>query len=351
MSYSLPDASFFTPVWLAARRFERAVARAAREAPGTLHLTHANCLDGAACDALVRLARGNDTVATLFTEPYDVARTLELVARVAGGDRALVVSDLSVQKGEGERVRALLAVLAKGGWRVTWRDHHARQWDDVDLDAWKKHADVAVDLAGAECGASLVAQALLPKDEFAMALAARVRDHDLWLRKDPRSIPLHDACKRAGSVAFVERLVATRDLDDPQIRRWSNEEAFEKSRAIAWGVERAKLVKGKRATIGLAYGRIPTNETLHALEEEGADLSILFKPDGTFSVRSRKGCDVAHVVAQQWGGGGHPNAAGGKLRLHPAQWPTFWASGALHSAAQKVAAFAIETADAALKGG
>ena len=52
---------------------ERATATAEHSASTVLHFTHANCMDGATCDALVRAAYGDGAVETVFLEPHETA--------------------------------------------------------------------------------------------------------------------------------------------------------------------------------------------------------------------------------------------------------------------------------------
>lgn len=332
----LPPASFFVPSRLQERRWRAATRTRARQA-STLHLTHADCLDGAACDALVRMRLG-EGVRTVWLDPADTLSALEAVALEGGRGKRLLVSDLSLQKGQGEAGARALAKLAQAGWRIEWRDHHAKQWDPEDPPRLAAHAAIEVDFAGKECGATLVQRALLPEDAFAIQLAAVVRDHDLWLLKDPRSIRLKDAAVALGGEAFVARLLAARRLDDAALERAADEETARKAYEVEEGAKSATFLARGQARIGLVYGDVPTNEVLHELlTNQGCLAAALFKPSGGFSLRSRKGTDVCHAVAQHFGGGGHPNAAGGKLRLPAWRMPGYWARGTEDPAARAVA--------------
>ncbi|HLE96786.1 MAG TPA: hypothetical protein VI997_05380, partial [Candidatus Thermoplasmatota archaeon] len=110
----------------------------------------------------------------------------------------------------------------------------------------------------------------------------------------------------------------------------------------------ARLVERDGARVAIAYGDLPTNDVLHALYTDGgAQIAILLKPEGTFSLRSRKGVDVCHRLAQDYGGGGHPNAAGGTLRLGPLELPVYWARRGRVPKADRLVAAALDEADAA----
>lgn len=350
MPPGLPPASFFRPAAYKDWKFERDFYRQAYNASTVVHLTHAECLDGATCDVLVRAAYGDGAVETVFLEPHETVDALELLTRVPSRARGLVISDLSLQRGEGERAAAGLAALADDGWRISWRDHHHKQWEGVDLAKFEEVADVTLDRASAECGATLVQKDLLPKDDWARELAECVRDHDLWLRKDPRSITLFHSIVEAGNARWIRHMLSNRIVADRTIEAWAARDRKKNAELVKWALQRSKIVRGKRAVVGLAYGRVPTNETLHALEEKGAHLSILIKPSGGFSLRSRKDVPVCHTVAQEFGGGGHPNASGGRLGLGSFGLMSLWSRKLGHPAARVLAKRAIAEVDALLAG-
>ena len=344
----LPPLAFFRPSAYKDWKFEREFYQRAYSASTVVHLTHGDCMDGATCDVLVRAAFGEGAVETIFLEPHETVGALELLQRVPSRARGLVVSDLSLQRGEGERACAALQALAEDGWRISWRDHHHKQWEGADFDAFQEWADVTIDFDAKESGATLVQKALLPADPWARELAEVARDHDLWLRQDPRSMTLFHAIVEVGTRKWVRHLLATRAIVDPAIERWAARDRKRNRDLVAWGLQRARVVRGERASIGLVYGRVPTNEVLHALEERGAHLSILVKPTGTFSLRSRKDVPVCHLVAQQFGGGGHPNASGGRLGLGAFGLASLWARRLDHPAARMLAKRAAAEVDAHL---
>lgn len=342
----VPGPEFFLPEAVKRRRWERGVDSAAAEAPEVLHLTHAHCLDGAASDVVVRLASNDGGVRTVWLEPHESLDALERVAEVAGRGRRLVVSDLSMQKGEGARLVRFAGAAARGGWRVEWRDHHARQWDGAPFEDLAKAGRFLVDLEGEECGATLAAKDLGVEVPWVRRLLVAVRDHDLWLQQDPHGLVLQDACRAMRSEAFVRHLLRVKDSEEPGILAAAAEAAEARRRGATEGVAASRIVVGARgATVGVVYGDVPTNDVLHALyTEKGADVGVLLKPEGTFSLRSRKGVDVCHRVAQRFGGGGHPNASGGTLGIKGAAFPAYWLLRERHPRARALVAAALEEA-------
>lgn len=351
MARGLPAASFFQPGAYKDWRFEKTFYRKAFSASTVLHFTHKECMDGATCDVLVRKAYSEGAVETVFLEPHETADALELLQRVPSRARGLAISDLSLQRGQGDRVAVALQRLADDGWRIAWRDHHHKQWEGVNLAAIAATCDLTLDTTGSESGASLVQKAILPNDAWAKELAEVARDHDLWLRKDPRSITLFHAIVAAGTQRWIKHILTRRVITDATIEKWAAKDRKENAQQVAWALARAKIVKGEHAKVGLAYGRVPTNETLHALEERGCDLSILVKPSGSFSLRSRKAVPVCHTIAQEFGGGGHPNASGGNLHLGPFSLTRLWSLRLKHKAVRALAKRAVKEVDAHLADG
>lgn len=343
----LPQPSFFRPSAYKDWAFEREFYRRAYAASTVLHVTHGDCMDGATCDVLVRLAYGNGAVETVFLEPHETVDALELLTRVPSRARGLVISDLSLQQGEGERAAQTLQVLADDGWRIAWRDHHHKQWENVDLAPFRACCDLAIDFESRESGATLVQKALLPDDKWARELAEVARDHDLWLRQDPRSITLFHGIVEAGNAKWIRHLLTKRPqgVVDRTIETWAARDRKRNKELVDWGLHRARVLPGRRGRVGLAYGRIPTNEVLHALEAKGADLSILVKPTGTFSLRSRRDVPVCHTLAQRFGGGGHPNASGGRLGLGSAGLLGLWSRRLDHRAVKALAQQALAEVD------
>lgn len=348
MPPGLPPLSFLRPGAFKDWRFEKEFYRRAFGASTVLHLTHGNCMDGATCDVLVRAAFGDGAVETIFLEPHETSDALELLLRVPSRARGLVISDLSLQRGEGERIAQTLQQLSDDGWRISWRDHHHKQWEGVDLAAMEAACDLHVDLTATESGASLVQKAYLPDDAWAKELAEVARDHDLWLRKDPRSIQLFHSLVEVGNAKWIKHVLTKRVVLDKTMEQWAIRDKRKNVELVKWALKRAKIVRGRRGVIALAYGRVPTNETLHALEEQGAHLAILVKPTGAFSLRSRKDVPICHTLAQEFGGGGHPNASGGNLGLGGPGLLSLWLRRLKHRGARALAQRAIADVDAYL---
>ena len=342
----LPSRRFFRPDSYKKWQFERRILRTAHDAPHILHMAHGPCMDGATCDVLVRRKYGSDAVRSIFLAPHETTHVLTLLRAVPSRNRQLIISDLSLQKGQADEIAELIEGLAQSGWRISWRDHHHKQWEGVDFARLRDACDLTLDMELQESGATLVQKALLPDDAYAAELAEVARDHDLWLRQDPRSETLIRSYYGAPSFGqWVQHFLPGGDIITEDIRTWAAAEDAKTEKLVAWGLKKSKIVQGKRAKIGLVYGRVPTNDVLHRLEEDGAHLSILLKPTGTFSLRSIKDVAVCHHVAQSFNGGGHPNASGGKLDIHGLALARLWRQHFEHDAVRPLVARAVAEVD------
>lgn len=321
----LPHHKWFLPDAYHDWRFRRAVDKAVADADDVLHVADGD-LDGAGCDVMLRLARGDDAVSTFYTSPYDFVDVLTRVADHPGDGRVLAVSDLSPNKDELDDLLDLVTTLQEAGWSVVWRDHHHEQWPDDGREALRQ-AGVRLTVHDGEkkCTADLVREGEDVDTPFANRLATVVRDHDLWLQEEPQAEVLSDACHEMGARDMADHLLEHRDVDDPAFDLIHAEAEDEKEADAEWGLERAVYEHGDEAVVGITYGSGPTNTTLHRMQDdEGAHLGIMLRPEGSFSLRSQDDVEVCHLVAQAFDGGGHPNASGGTLGLNAWEYPRYW---------------------------
>jgi oligoribonuclease NrnB/cAMP/cGMP phosphodiesterase (DHH superfamily) len=301
----IPGEGFWYPDSLQEERSEQETAEALA---GTETVVVADPdADGLACTALVRETRGD--AALIPAGPHEIDTALEWTAEYAEPGAAVVVCDLCPD--DPEDVEGLPAVVDLAD-AVAWYDHH--QWPP---DLAELVRDAGVDLVVGEsdevCSAD-VALAELDDDfpERFADLAAATRDHDLWIREDPRSDDLADFSYWADPEEYIE-VVAEHGADLPEdVEDYLAEKRIEKEALIEKAVERAELREVGPWTVGVTYGRCSQNEVAEALREQGADASVIVKPAGSASIRGSEGFERCHEVAGQVNGGGHPRAAGCK---------------------------------------
>jgi len=191
---------------------------------------------------------------------------------------------------------------------VHWYDHH--EWDDEVRETVEAlGVDVVVGESDEVCSAD-VALEQFEKDghdfpDSLHELVAVTRDHDLWIRDDPRSDDLADLSVYLSSEDYVEAIEDGVELDDEDAD-YLAEKREEKEKLIELAVERAETVDVAGVTVAHTYGRCSQNEVAEELREDGADASVVVKPEGGTSLRGSEGFERCHEVARLLDGGGHP---------------------------------------------
>ena len=65
------------------------------------------------------------------------------------------------------------------------------------------------------------------------------------------------------------------------------------------------------------------SETAHFIRDrKKTDIEVIIGKDGKFSIRSVP--PISHLIAREFGGGGHPNAAGGSFNFSVVERFTWW---------------------------
>lgn len=306
----LPGAGFFYP-----DEFEEAAEDAAAEEAlagvETVVIADPDA-DGLACVAILRAIYGE--AALLPTGPHEIEDSLERVAEYGEEGVQLFVCDLCPDKFEyvDEELSAALDIAGA----VRWFDHH--QWDDeVATSVREAGAGLVVGDSDEECTADVAVRALdteIPR--HLVELAAVTRDHDLWIREDPRSDDLADFSYWSEPEEYVD-VVAEHGPDLPEeVLEFLAEKRVEKEALIELAVKRAETREIGPWTVGVTYGRCSQNEVAEALRERGADASVIVKPAGSASIRGTEEFERCHEVAGQVSGGGHPKAAGCKPDIY-----------------------------------
>jgi oligoribonuclease NrnB/cAMP/cGMP phosphodiesterase (DHH superfamily) len=265
--------------------------------------------DGLGCVALVREAFGD--AAALPAGPHDVEEALERVAAFAEPGVDLFVCDLCPDSYEyvGEELEAAVAVADS----VRWFDHH--QWDpEVAAAVRAAGVDLVVGESEEECTADVALRELDHEfPERFVELAAVTRDHDLWIKEDPRSDDLADYARWAEDDDEYVATVREHGPDlPPEVQELLAERRERKDALVKLAVERGEYEDVGPWTVGVTYGRCSQNEVAEAMRTRGADAAVVVKPSGPASIRGSEGFERAHEVAALVNGGGHPRAAGCK---------------------------------------
>ena len=279
-----------------------------------VHLTH-NDLDAVGADAIHRMKYGNEGVFTLWSSVGKFSDLFSLVASFKGNGDLLSISDLGYNRNS-----AVIAKTARAnGWIVEWRDHH-RWRDDEVKNITKEVSMLRIDTSVCACG--IVARDLAPDNPLAAEVARVVCDYDLWKHADPRSAVLGQVLQRKKNREHVRDCLVAGIFSDEFI-----EQEYAGIKAEMDGMMQQSLkhatITGTRYRIAFAplYGY--PSETAHFIrDEKKTDIEVIISRDGKFSIRSVP--PISHLIAREFGGGGHPNAAGGSFNFTLIERFTWW---------------------------
>ncbi|MDD4136602.1 MAG: phosphoesterase [Methanoregula sp.] len=279
-----------------------------------VHLTH-NDLDAVGADAVHRMKYGNDGVFTIWSSVGKFAMLFSLVASCDGKGDLLSISDLGYPKD----AESIAVKAKKNGWNVEWRDHH--RWREEEIRKVEKTVQL-LRIDTTVCGAGIVARDLLPEDPVAREVARIVCDYDLWKHEDPRSAVLGQVLQRKANRDHVRDCLVKGIFSDEWIEREYREIKSEMEAMMQKSLKHA-TVTGTKYRIAFApmYGY--PSETAHFIrDEKKTDIEVIIGKDGKFSIRSVP--PISHLIAREFGGGGHPGAAGGSFNFTVVERFTWW---------------------------
>jgi oligoribonuclease NrnB/cAMP/cGMP phosphodiesterase (DHH superfamily) len=279
-----------------------------------VHLTH-NDLDAVGADAVYRMKFGMDGVFTIWSSVGKFAQLFSLVASCEGKGDLLSISDLGYH-GEMEFTAAK---AKKNGWKVEWRDHHRWREEEVrkvDRVVSLLHIDTSV------CGTGIVARDITPDNPVAAEVARVVCDYDLWKHADPRSAVLGLVLQRKQNRDHVRDCLMQGIFSDERIEQEYAEIKAEMETMMQRSLKQATFSGTKyRIVFAPLYGY--PSETAHFIRNlKRTEVEVIIGKDGKFSIRSVP--PISHLIARKFGGGGHPNAAGGSFNFTVIERFTWW---------------------------
>lgn len=271
-----------------------------------VHLTH-NDLDAVGGDAIHRMRYG--TITSIFCSVGSFPPTLDTLTLVEGNGSILSISDLGYQRGIEEHIRQVW----NAGWQIEWRDHH--RWSDDEMAACRPFCRLLL-IDTSTCGCGICARDLLPENAKAAEVARVVCDYDLWNHEDPRSAVLGVVLQRKKNRDYVRDRLIEGVFIDPYIEAEYRDIVSDMESKITKSIRKATLM-GKKYRIAFSplYG-YPSETAAQMRKELLTDIEVLISKDGRFSLRSVPA--ISHLITREFGGGGHPHAAGGHFEF------SFW---------------------------
>ena len=288
-------------------------------------ITHTD-LDGigSAVAYLKLVRRGLSETTVLFSEPYELHETLKLVVENAEKSDRLAIMDLGPNEKNYNIIIDLIKKIVNKDVLVEWYDHHI--WEDEGKSL--KNVGIKMFIDRSTCATGVVvryASKIYNRqvDDFLVELVKAVCAADLWKWDHfmaPKLFRVVGSDKGSQSDEWrfrvLEKFLSEKLWDDElqeKLEGYVNKElrGYEK-------VLRTLYVKRFRefTLVSVVKPRgPPANSLIGAmlLSRLNADIAIIGRENGAMSLRS-KNIDV-QKIARFLGGGGHPRAAGAKIRI------------------------------------
>ena len=274
--------------------------------------THTD-LDGIASASLILKALGRvDKIE--FIQPYQLHQYLKKVPP----DSQIYISDLGINGSTFPYVLRELRRILNNGGRVKWFDHHV--WEKVWIEKVKKlGVELFVDTS--TCAAGVVSKYLPVEGKHIKDLVSATCSIDLWVFDDwkgnflTRYASFKDSVK--WKIKVVNELAQFKgNLNGEMLR--IVEEFVDKELRVYSKVIKNAYVKSINNIRTVYYFKKGSDEHLTSyignllLSRFNGDIAVICKED-SISLRSR--CFDVRNLAVKLGGGGHPRAAGAKMKI------------------------------------
>jgi oligoribonuclease NrnB/cAMP/cGMP phosphodiesterase (DHH superfamily) len=238
-----------------------------------------------------------------------------LVASSPGKGDLLSISDLGYQKDS----EAIAGKARVNGWNIEWRDHH--RWREEEIVKMEKVVGLLrIDTSACACG--IVARDLAPENPVATEVARVVCDYDLWKHADQRSAVLGQVLQRKKNRDHVRDCLVAGRFTDTLIEQEYGEIKAEMDAMMLQSLKNTTITGSKyRVAFAPLYGY--PSETAHFIrDQKKTDIEVIISKDGKFSIRSVP--PISHLIAREFGGGGHPHASGGSFNFSFLERFTWW---------------------------
>jgi len=289
-------------------------------------VTHTD-LDGAGSAAAAIIAHGRkpEEATILYAEPYNIHERLQDILEYVEEDDIVILSDLGPNKNSFEETVRMIAEMAGKGAKVYWYDHHI--WDDEDKAAVER-AGATLTVDTSTCATGVVARyatrhAGSEYTEYLQKLESAVCAADLWRWDNPLAPKLFRVADSRYSdedrSAWRDRLVAKLALGilwDDELEERLQDYVSKELAGFNKVLSTVYVARGECAVAAAyKYRGPPSNSFIGAslISRHSADIAVIVRSNGGISLRSRR-VNVQRI-ARALGGGGHPRAAGARLRI------------------------------------
>lgn len=270
--------------------------------PVTEVIFHANCLDGATCEGLLRRVHPKATFVGIAPD-----RVLDALKQSAGH---VLLVDVAPNRVQIAAIEAELRRIRAGGGSVQWFDHHAPQW--VGCEAIEDQGNFTVDRSGTVSAAPLILEYMMRQGMVASAddvnMVQAVSGRDTW-QDDGQGFGLQ--------LALHQRHFGRQYVHQVQEGAWR--EIIEESEAlldrhldqVSRAVSRSTAL---RPGVMLCTQPGPSSDIAARLFSDPRVHTVIHSANpGLVSIRTKPGFPASQTLAERIGGGGHENASGARM--------------------------------------
>lgn len=240
-----------------------------------------------------------------FLHPETLLDELEDIA--TNQQQLLFILDMSISA---EHLPIIEKILVKNKM-VYWNTH--------DINSVVPPAKI-FDKGDKRCSAELSQQRFLPHDLIAKQLAQLAHDVEFWQLGDERSTKLTDLIMaQYGPLELIDAL--SRGIFWSTQFEMAHRQYIKKKEAAIEELLKSLIV---RIYLNYRFGYVLASSVLTTADacqkvldgHAGVDVSVALYRNGKIAFRKRDNCDIdVSQLAQLFGGGGHPFAAGAKLAM------------------------------------
>lgn len=291
-------------------------------------LTHQSDIDGVGSAALIKMSYGIPNKNMFFADysPANVIRSKQEITKAAKDGAVLIIADLGLNEATKQPMLDLIKTIKNKNGSVYWFDHH--MWGDGWIKEVASKCDAAIVNENAKyCATEIVRNELSLNSAFCKRFAQIVHYSDFNLRPKNKEYmkmiimyamsitsysQINDYSKRNDKLRHISEVISKGRMSDSIIKK--DAAKFDKTNTA-----RIKELISKRLIIldNVAVGfQKRVNSTLagsEIIKRSGKDIAVYINTDDVHGhIRTKKADCVK--LANYFGGGGHPHAAGFTLK-------------------------------------
>lgn len=169
------------------------------------------------------------------------------------------------------------------------------------------------------CSADLTCNKFLPNDAVAITLKKIAHDIEFWIRQNQNAIKLADLIQSGFDKKELIKTLSRGVTWSEQYEKIRNEYLERKNKALTDLMKNLIIKK----YVDLRFGFAVSSNILSSADagqkmldnHSAVDVAIILFRNGKISLRRRNNIDIdLSKIAELFGGGGHPYAAGGKIQ-------------------------------------